>query len=177
MRTDCKTFYRYSELSDDAKELATRFGRANRDWTGSDQDLWLEDAYPEWMADKGRPDIESVLRCGGRGDRQSLSRRLRRIRPRLLRRGPGRMTGAQRSRGVRCRRRVGSVTLPDSHLSSPLACACAHHSDGSVTRFLCSAHADADPCATTAAVTGRRRKGSVVRGTCTTCGWQTPVVP
>lgn len=52
-----------------------------------------------------------------------------------------------------------------------LTCTCAHHDDGSVTTFLCSAHAQQDPCATMSAVTGRRRKGSIVRGRCTSCGW------
>jgi hypothetical protein len=37
--------------------------------------------------------------------------------------------------------------------------------------MLCPTHADRDPCATMAAVTGKRRKGSIVRGTCTSCGW------
>lgn len=58
-----------------------------------------------------------------------------------------------------------------ARLKSP-TCACAKHSDGSVTTMLCSEHADHDPCQTMASVTGRRRKGSIVRGTCTGCGWK-----
>ena len=52
------------------------------------------------------------------------------------------------------------------------SCACAHHQDGTTTTFLCSVHADHDPCQTTARVTGRRRTGSIVRGACTACGWE-----
>lgn len=50
-------------------------------------------------------------------------------------------------------------------------CSCATHDDGSVTKMLCPAHAPEDPCATMAAVTGERRRGSVVRGVCSACGW------
>lgn len=50
-------------------------------------------------------------------------------------------------------------------------CSCAHHNDGSVTTFLCPIHADDDPCQTESSVTGRRRKGTVAKGTCTNCGW------
>jgi hypothetical protein len=50
-------------------------------------------------------------------------------------------------------------------------CACAHHDDGSVTTFLCPQHADDDPCWTKARGTGRRRKGSIIKGVCSTCGW------
>lgn len=32
-------------------------------------------------------------------------------------------------------------------------------------------HATTDPCATVASITGRRRRGSIVRGCCTACGW------
>lgn len=53
-------------------------------------------------------------------------------------------------------------------------CVCAHHGDGSVTTTLCSQHADHDPCRTMAIVTGTRRKGSIVRGVCTNCGWASP---
>ncbi len=49
-------------------------------------------------------------------------------------------------------------------------CTCARNDDGTVTRFLCSVHADTDPCLTMARVTGRRRVGSITRGTCTACG-------
>jgi hypothetical protein len=52
-----------------------------------------------------------------------------------------------------------------------VTCSCAHNSDGTVTKMLCPAHAPEDPCATMAAVTGQRRRGSIVRGTCTACGW------
>lgn len=51
------------------------------------------------------------------------------------------------------------------------ACSCAHHGDGSTTTMLCSIHADQDPCYTMARMTGRRRKGSIVRGVCSSCGW------
>jgi len=50
------------------------------------------------------------------------------------------------------------------------SCTCARHADGSVTTFLCSAHADQDPCLTMAQTTGRRRKGTIRRGVCTSCG-------
>lgn len=50
-------------------------------------------------------------------------------------------------------------------------CSCATHTDGSTTNLLCPVHADTDPCATTSRVTGKRRKGTVRRGTCTACGW------
>lgn len=51
------------------------------------------------------------------------------------------------------------------------ACSCANHGDGSVTTMLCPAHADKDPCSTMAEVTGQRRKGSIVGGVCSACGW------
>lgn len=51
------------------------------------------------------------------------------------------------------------------------SCVCAHNTDGSVTKMLCPQHADDDPCRTMAAVTGDRRKGSIVKGVCTNCGW------
>lgn len=50
-------------------------------------------------------------------------------------------------------------------------CVCARHSDGSVTTSLCSLHAEQDPCLTMARVTGKRRRGSVVRGVCSACNW------
>lgn len=61
------------------------------------------------------------------------------------------------------------MTVP----AAPVApsCVCARNTDGSVTTLLCPAHADADPCASMAAVTGRRRKGTVRSGVCTRCGW------
>lgn len=54
----------------------------------------------------------------------------------------------------------------------PARCACAHNADGSITKMLCPAHADTDPCTTMSQVTGKRRKGSIVRGTCNHCGWK-----
>ena len=56
------------------------------------------------------------------------------------------------------------------HVIERSRCACARHTDGSVTTFLCSVHADQDPCLTMAQVTGRRRKGTIRRGVCTSCG-------
>jgi len=53
-------------------------------------------------------------------------------------------------------------------------CACAINRDGSATRFLCSLHAEQDPCYTMSLVTGNRRKGTIKRGTCTNCGWHGP---
>ena len=53
----------------------------------------------------------------------------------------------------------------------PARCSCAHYADGSSTSLLCPAHAVQDPCSTMAQVTGKRRQGSVTRGTCTHCGW------
>jgi hypothetical protein len=50
-------------------------------------------------------------------------------------------------------------------------CACAHNTDGTVTATLCRVHATNDPCATFARITGKRRRGSIVRGCCTACGW------
>lgn len=49
-------------------------------------------------------------------------------------------------------------------------CACARHDDGSVTTFLCPIHADTDPCLTMSLWSGRRRKGTIRRGVCTSCG-------
>jgi len=53
-------------------------------------------------------------------------------------------------------------------------CACAQNSDGTTTTILCPVHADADPCETRAASTGRRRKGKVRDGVCTHCSWGHP---
>ena len=50
-------------------------------------------------------------------------------------------------------------------------CACARHDDGSVTTSLCPIHADTDPCWTLARITGRRRKGTIRGGVCTSCGY------
>jgi hypothetical protein len=50
-------------------------------------------------------------------------------------------------------------------------CSCAYNTDGTVTTMLCPQHADEDPCATKAAVTGRRRRGSIINGVCSACGW------
>ena len=52
-------------------------------------------------------------------------------------------------------------------------CYCARNTDGSITTFLCPTHAEVDPCLTMARVTGKRRKGTIRRGTCTACGHQT----
>lgn len=57
-----------------------------------------------------------------------------------------------------------------SATTTALRCVCARHTDGSVTTFICPAHADNDPCLTESLVTGRRRKGTVRRGVCTSCG-------
>lgn len=62
--------------------------------------------------------------------------------------------------------------MPET-LTAP-RCACARHDDGSVTTFLCPAHAEQDPCLTTSQVTGRRRTGTIRRGVCTACGWRVP---
>lgn len=51
-----------------------------------------------------------------------------------------------------------------------MRCVCVVHDDGSVTTMLCPVHADVDPCYTMASVTGRRRTGTIRRGTCTACG-------
>lgn len=50
-------------------------------------------------------------------------------------------------------------------------CSCARHGDGSVTTSMCPLHADEDPCYTMALVTGKRRKGSIINGVCSNCGW------
>lgn len=50
-------------------------------------------------------------------------------------------------------------------------CACAVNRDSTVTPMLCPLHADQDPCLTKSLVTGRRREGTIRRGTCTRCGW------
>lgn len=57
-----------------------------------------------------------------------------------------------------------------------MKCSCAHNSDGSVTTMLCPSHADTDPCLTMARVTGKRRHGSIITGTCTACGWHRATV-
>lgn len=53
-------------------------------------------------------------------------------------------------------------------------CACADYNDGSVFRGNCALHADQDPCYWTSRITGKRRKGTIKRGTCTNCGWHGP---
>ena len=50
-------------------------------------------------------------------------------------------------------------------------CACAHNTDGSTTTMLCPVHSETDPCLRMSQVTGKRRVGSIKRGTCTNCGW------
>jgi len=57
-------------------------------------------------------------------------------------------------------------------MTTDTRCACAHHTDGSTTTFLCPLHADSDPCATKAALTSKRRRGTVHHGKCSNCGWQ-----
>ena len=52
-----------------------------------------------------------------------------------------------------------------------LVCCCATHNDGTRTTWVCPTHADADPCLTMASMAGKRRRGSVVRGCCSRCGW------
>lgn len=60
-------------------------------------------------------------------------------------------------------------------MSPEPGCCCAHNVDGSVTTMLCPLHADDDPCATKASVTGRRRRGSIsAKGKCSNCGWTRP---
>lgn len=49
-------------------------------------------------------------------------------------------------------------------------CSCARNTDGTTTTLLCPVDADTDPCLTMAQVTGRRRKGTIRRGVCTSCG-------
>lgn len=65
-------------------------------------------------------------------------------------------------------KRHGTINRPNEN---PAKCACAHHDDGSTTTMLCPTHAKEDPCATMAAVTGKRRRGSIRKGVCTSCGW------
>jgi hypothetical protein len=38
--------------------------------------------------------------------------------------------------------------------------------------MMCPLHADEDPCYTMALVTGGRRKGSIINGVCSNCGWR-----
>jgi hypothetical protein len=60
----------------------------------------------------------------------------------------------------------GACTGPEER------CSCATHGDGTRTTMMCPTHADADPCATVAQVTGKRRRGTLRSGRCTNCGWQ-----
>ena len=57
-------------------------------------------------------------------------------------------------------------------MSAP--CYCATYDDGSTLRSHCPTHADSDPCYWTAAITRTRRKGTIRRGVCTSCGWTEP---
>jgi fructose-1,6-bisphosphatase/inositol monophosphatase family enzyme len=50
-------------------------------------------------------------------------------------------------------------------------CSCTTNSDGTTMTVCCSVHATNDPCLTTAGVTGKRRRGSIVRGRCSHCNW------
>lgn len=54
-----------------------------------------------------------------------------------------------------------------------MSCSCTRNSDGTVTSLACPAHATYDPCAMFAAVTGKRRKGTIRKGICTNCGHKT----
>jgi hypothetical protein len=65
--------------------------------------------------------------------------------------------------------------MKTSTTKTDLSCSCATHGDGSTTSMLCPLHADSDPCATMASVTGKRRKGSIGKGICSACGWREPV--
>ena len=67
---------------------------------------------------------------------------------------------------------IASATCLPANETTGMGCSCAINGDGSVTTMLCPAHAEGDPCGTFAAVTGKRRQGSVVRGTCSACGWK-----
>lgn len=49
-------------------------------------------------------------------------------------------------------------------------CACGRRPDGDWDPTLCPVHADTDPCLTMATITGRRRRGTIRRGVCTSCG-------
>lgn len=65
----------------------------------------------------------------------------------------------------------GSVILV-TECRGDLVCACATNLDGSKTATLCPLHGETDPCFVMAQVTGRRRKGSIIQGTCSNCGWE-----
>ena len=65
---------------------------------------------------------------------------------------------------TRDKRKIGSRV-------AAVNCSCASNSDGTTTTMLCPLHAKEDPCWTMASVTGKRRKGSIINGTCTNCGW------
>lgn len=76
---------------------------------------------------------------------------------------------------VRCTEDTShTVSVPnwEATVYSTARCACAHNQDGSVTTMLCPAHAETDPCLTMASVTGKRRKGTITKGSCTNCGWK-----
>ena len=51
-------------------------------------------------------------------------------------------------------------------------CYCAHNLDGSTTTMLCPQHSEQDPCYTLSLMTGKRRKGSIVKGKCNKCDWE-----
>lgn len=61
--------------------------------------------------------------------------------------------------------------------TTALRCVCPTYDDGSTYTGTCPIHAAVDPCLTMAQVTGRRRVGTIRRGTCTSCGWTTPPPP
>lgn len=54
------------------------------------------------------------------------------------------------------------------------ACYCTVNRDGSVSSSHCPQHAEQDPCARVALITGRRRTGTIRRGVCTACGHGAP---
>jgi hypothetical protein len=56
-------------------------------------------------------------------------------------------------------------------METKIKCLCAINEDQIITAMLCTIHAEADPCDTFAMVTGRRRRGSIIRGKCSRCGW------
>ncbi len=69
--------------------------------------------------------------------------------------------------------REGEVTMTGGKFvrideSNLVRCACARNTDGTATPCYCPLHAEKDPCLSG---TGKRRKGSIVRGRCTNCGW------
>jgi hypothetical protein len=57
-------------------------------------------------------------------------------------------------------------------MNNIIKCYCAHNLDGTTTTtMLCPQHAEHDPCYTFSLITGKRRKGSIVKGKCNRCSW------